>query len=142
MAVTVTSELGQVVSDGPISKLATVTGIDAKTTGATTLYTVPTGVSAVITGVTIRCTAADTVGGAANYSLGANSTDFNDFVGINSVVLTLANTCIDGAWYMIWMALPAFQPVYVAGKVFSIKITTGATATSQALAVDVFGYLI
>jgi len=138
MAVTRSSNVSGIIANpSDISKVATITGVDAKTTATHSLYTVPTGNSLIVTDVIIRCTAANTVGGAASASFGANSTDFDNWSGIASIVVDAA-----GKSKLLNAVSATSIPVYAAASVFSMKITTGATATSQAIAVDVFGYLI
>lgn len=120
-----------------VTRLATVTGIDAKAVAITTLYTVPTGKSLVVTGIVIRCTAF-TVGSKsiqAVASFGGNSATYDDY--INSATYTIAaaarairDTILDTAY-----------PIYVAASLFRISIETGSDATTETWAVDVFGYL-
>lgn len=119
--------------------LATITGIDAKTVAATTLYTVPTGKTLIVTHVVIRCTAF-TVGTKsiqAIASFGGNSATWDDF--LNSVTYTIAGT---GVRIMDRAALATVFPTYAAAATFKISIETGSDATAETWAVDVFGYLV
>jgi hypothetical protein len=121
-----------------ITKLATVTGIDAKTVAETTLYTVPAGKSLIISRVVIRCTAF-TVGSKsvqAVASVGGNSATYDDY--LNSVTYTIAavNTAVTDN------VLDSAVPVYAAGSVIKLAIETGSDATTETWAVDLFGYLV
>lgn len=119
-----------------ITKLATITGINSKSTGATALYTVPTGKTAIITEAFVRCTAASAITVGASASIGQNSTAFDDFVGITILTALLATT---DAFPL--RATAKFVQA-AAAAVVNIKITTAATGTSQTLAVDLYGYLV
>jgi hypothetical protein len=124
------------VASQSITKLATVTGIDATTVAVTPLFTVPTGKSAVITSVVIRCTVADTVAVSATASLGSEAVTFANWFAAEDIIVADTNE------FIIKTATTAVAIVSLAGEVFSLNITTGATATSQTIAVDVFGYLL
>jgi len=121
-----------------IKKLATVTGIDAKTVAQTTLYTVPTGKTLVISRVVIRCTAftVGSKGVQAVASFGGNSATYDDY--LNSVTYTIAavNTAITDN------VLDTAVPLYAAGSVIKLAIETGSDATAETWAVDLFGYLV
>ena len=121
-----------------ITKLATITGIDAKTVAVTSLYTVPAGKTFIPVFVVIRVTAF-TVGAKgvqAVASFGGNSATFDDF--LNTVTYTVAavDTFIrDGVE-------DSALVTQAAGDVFSLSIETGSNATTETWAVDVFGYLL
>jgi len=125
---------------GNVAKLATVTGIDAKTVAATTLYTVPAGKQCVLTDAFLRCTEATAITIVAGGSIGANATDYNDFIG--NYILG-SNTSVNQVSSVInGMGMNNTSVVYQAGDIIKLNITTGATGTSQTIAVDLFGYLI
>ena len=119
------------------TKLASVTGIDAKTVAQTTLYTVPASKSMIVTKVVIRVTAF-TVGSKtvqAIASFGGNSATYDDY--IDSTTYTVAavdKAHIDNNW--------SAAPVYAAATVFKVAIETGSNATTETWSVDVFGYLV
>ena len=121
-----------------ITKLATITGIDAKAVAVTSLYTVPAGKTFIPVFMVIRVTAF-TVGAKgvqAVASFGGNSATFDDF--LNTVTYTVAavNTFIrDGVE-------DSALVTQAAGDVFSLSIETGSDATTETWAVDVFGYLL
>lgn len=119
------------------ARLATVTGIDAKTIATTSLYTVPTGKTFIPTKVVIRVTAF-TVGAKAvqaAFTLGGNGA-FDDFkASSNPTISALGQVAI-------MTAENAAFAQQDAGDVFSIDIATASDATTETWAVDVFGYLI
>lgn len=125
-----------------IGKLSTTTGINGKTETSTTLYTVPAAKSAVITKVVVRCTAATAANGDAQYSLGSNSTSYDNWGGtFTTASPSAANTCAipipeDGS------PGSPILPVLQAADNFKINITSGETGTAVTYAVDVFGYLL
>lgn len=119
-------------------KLATVTGIDAKTVATTELYVVPAGKSLIVTRVPIVRVTAFTVGAKsvqAVASFGGNSASYNDF--LTGTTFTIAAS---GVWYSVAMPTGAL-PVYAAGTSFRVNITTGSNATTETWAIDLFGYL-
>lgn len=121
-----------------VTKLATVTGIDAKAVAVTTLYTVPSGKTFIPDHVVIRVTAF-TVGAKgiqAIASFGGNSATYDDY--LNSVTYTVAavDTFIRDSVDDSALAVQA------AADVFKLSIETGSNATTETWAVDVFGYLI
>lgn len=117
-------------------RLATIGGIDAKTVAATTLYTVPVGKIMIITSVVVKCAAADTVSVACSYSLGGNNPNYDNWKGITASGLdSQGQIRMETVENQVSSAMAA-------GTVFKLNITTGATATTQTLVVDLFGYLL
>jgi len=116
-------------------RLITITGVDAKVTGTTTLYTVPTGKTAVITGAVIRCTAATAITVAPALGIGVAAGEDDIFA---STALT-GLTATTKVWSFGASGLAA--PVAAAG-VIKLGIDTAATGTSQTIAVDLLGYLV
>ena len=123
-----------------INKLATVTGINAKTVATTTLYTVLTGNSLIISSIVIRTTAFTSGGKTVHVvaSFGGNSTDFNDYSITTTYTITANNRIIFEPTY----SGSALYPLYAAATNFSINITTGSNATTETWSCDLFGYLI
>lgn len=129
--------------------LATVTGINAKTVAATTLYTVPTGKSLVVDHIVIRVTAftAGSKSVQAVIDLGTNDPDYNDLSSIaGPFTITVAGANVFlllGQTDVLSGGAPAVAlPVYAAASVFKINVTTGSDATTETWAVDVVGYLV
>ena len=121
-----------------ITKVGTVTGITATTTGATLLYTVPTGKSFVPAGIAIRCTSFTSGGKSvqAVASFGGNAATYDDY--LNSVTYTIAAASV----VILDNVLDAAVPVYPAGTQFELSIETASDADVETWAVDVFGYLV
>lgn len=121
-----------------ITRLATVTGINAKSTGATELYVVPTGKTLIVDHVVIRCTSFTSGGKSvqAVASFGGNSATYDDY--LNSVTYTIAAASVA----ITDSVLDSAVPVYAAATSFRIIIETGSNATTETWAVDLFGYLI
>ena len=121
-----------------ICKVATITGIDAKTVAVTSLYTVPTGKTFIPDHIVIRVTAF-TVGAKgvqAVASFGGNSATYDDF--LNTITYTIAAVNV----FIRDSVEDSAVVTQAAGDVFSISIETGSDATIETWAVDVFGYLL
>lgn len=121
-----------------VALLATVTGIDATSTGSTVLYTVPPGKSLVVTRVVVRCTSftAGSKAQEAVASFGANSATYDDYLNTVTYTVDAANKAIHAS------VLDSAVPVYGAGDEFRVIIETGSDADVETWAVDVFGYLV
>ncbi len=121
-----------------IARISTVTGIDATTTGSTTLFQVPATRTFFPTKVVIFTTSF-TVGSKsvqAVASFGGNSATFDDY--INSKTYTIAASGV-----FIPDSSPADTAVVVqsADDLFSIIIETASDATTEVWTVDLFGYV-
>jgi hypothetical protein len=121
------------------AKVATVTGIDAKSVATTELYVVPAGKTFIPIMVVIRVTAFTSGGKTvqAIASFGGNAATYDDF--LNSVTYTVANV---DYFQMDRPADATAVPVQAAADSFRLSIETGSNATTETWAVDVFGYLI
>ena len=121
-----------------ITKVATVSNIDAKAVAVTSLYTVPVGKTFIPVFVVIRVTAF-TVGAKgvqAVASFGGNSATYDDFLNTITYTVAAVNTFIrDGVE-------DSALVTQAAGDVFSLSIETGSDATTETWAVDIFGYLV
>jgi len=146
--VTITGDLtvnGSPVSGGTsVQILSTVTAVDLKTTGQTTLYTVPTGKVCVVSAINFRITAADNATVNPTVNIGITPTFdqwianiFDSMLGSTSAVGEMQ--CID-ATSIIGGGSPV--PVFTAGEVIKADITVGATATTYTASIDVIGYLL
>jgi hypothetical protein len=117
--------------------LNTVTGIDATSTGDTTLYTVPTGKTAIILQVILRVTAATAAGGAMAAGVGINA-NADDIVA-SQVLSDLGVGGTDDAFNMA-PSIGKFR-IADAAEVVKLGIDTADTGTALTLAADVFGYV-
>lgn len=108
---------------------------DVSATASHTLYTVPTGRSAVVTKLVMRNASASLNQATdPDIQFGCNSTDFNN---ISASATYVTPTSAAG---VVYPTIAAESAVCTAGLLVSAKITTGATA-STTVTVDVFGYL-
>lgn len=112
-----------------------VTGIDAKTTGATLIGTTRnTGERFYPVFIVVRTATADTVLAVASGSVGTNSTDYNNVVPITALTnLTTANL------YLRWDITTATASIAANTGVY-FKVTTGSTATAHTIDVHLVGY--
>ena len=119
-------------------RLASVGSIDGKTTAATTLYTVPTGKTAIITKVVIVLTAATNVTGDPDVGVGIAAT-YDSLM--PSTTLTSMQTALETWVYNI----DSLTTTTAAAAVIKFEVDTGATTTGggdvYTLRVDLFGYL-
>lgn len=128
-----------VLRENAITKVATVTGINAKTVAATTLFTVPTGKTLIPMWVVIRVTAF-TVGSKsvqAVASFGGNSATYDDY--LNTITYTVAAVDV---FITDRAADDSAITVQAAGDEFKISVETGSDADAETWAVDVYGYLV
>ena len=116
--------------------LATVTGIDGLANAATTLYTVPSGRTAIITEIVIRCTAADSVGTPASVTVGTNATSYNDIKGSTTLTSLDATTKA-----FVISTAGAVVHIATASEVIKINVN-GGLGTTLTLAVDLIGYTL
>lgn len=113
-----------------LTKLSTTTGVDMKTAAATTLYTVPTGKTAIIVAVVIRNNSASLAGG----------TDY-DFTGWRQTVDLSGMTTASTTFRVIYATDNTSYTATTAGTAFQITVSTGSTAACTAT-IEVIGYLI
>lgn len=115
--------------------LGTVSGINAKNTGGTAIYTVPAGRTAYITGCNVRCTAATTVttGPACGIGTSAGTDDIFSSIAIN--LLTTISKVFSFSPFGMSVAV-------VAGTAIIFNVDTASIGTLQTLATDLMGYLV
>jgi hypothetical protein len=130
--------MSQHLRENAVTRLATVTGINAKTVATTELYVVPTGKSLIVSHIVIRCTAFTSGGKSvqAIAAFGGNSATYDDY--LNSITYTVAAASVS----ITDSLLDAAVPIYAAATSFRVSIETGSNATTETWAVDVFGYLV
>ena len=113
-----------------LQKLSTTTGVDMKTAGATTLYTVPAGKTAYIMVVVIRDNSASLAGG----------TDY-DFTGWRQSVDLSGMTTANTTYRVLYATDNTSYTEAAAASTFQITVSTGATAAGTAT-IDVFGLVV
>ncbi len=126
------------LNENAITRLVTVTGIDAKSVAVTTLYTVPNGKTFIPDHIIIRVTSF-TSGGKGTQaiaSFGGNSATFDDYLNTITYTVAAADVSIRDSVEDTTVVTQA------AADVFSISIETGSDATTETWAVDLFGHLL
>ena len=121
--------------EGAIARLATVTGVDMKTVGKSTLYTVPTGKTLYVTHVVIREPSASMAGGT-DYDIGtgASADTWRQTINLSSMTTS-------GTDYMVIAGADVTKYTdNAAAAVFGIYVNTGTTLACTAT-IDVFGFL-
>ena len=123
------------LKENAITRLSTTSGVDMKTVGLSTLYTVPSGKTFYPVLVVIREPSASMAGGT-DYDLGTGATanTWRQTVDLSSMT-TLATD---------YMAIAGADVTKytdcAAASVFGIYVNTGTTAACTAT-IDVFGFL-
>lgn len=112
-----------------LTKVATVAGVDMKTAGSTTLYTVPAGKTFIPVLVVIRNNSASLAGGT-DYDF----TTWRQTVDLSGMTVTTGYRVIES------VDNTTYTPI-AAGGTFQITVSTGTTDPCTAT-IDVFGYLI
>jgi hypothetical protein len=121
------------LNETALTRLATVTGVDMKTAGKTTLYTVPVGKTFYPFMVIVRETSASLAGGTEyDFGTGANCDTW-----IQDVDLSAMTTL--GSDFKVITSTSKFTDC-AAASVFGIKVITGSTGACTAT-IDVFGFL-
>lgn len=120
---------------GGIPVLSTTTAIDGKTIANTSLYTVPAGKTAVITGAAVRCSAATAI------TIGP-SAGVGNVAGTNNIFASAAITALQTTTDVFGFSLVGMSKVTAAAGQIFLNLGTAATGTSQTLAVDLYGYLV
>lgn len=128
--------LGLFSSVNPIvSRLSVTTSIDAKSTGTTTLYTVPGGKTAIITAAIVRCTAASAI--TVGPTLGIGVAAGEDDIYAATAITGLTTTAKIFGFGTIGMSVSV-----AAAGVIKVGIDAASTGTSQTIAIDLIGYLL
>ena len=115
--------------------ISRVDDVDMKSTGQTTLLTVPDGTNLIITDIYIMCSAADTITVAPSVSVGV-SPNYDEWIG--STTLTGLNTVREYACLSESATIP-LRNVFAPSDVIKLDVRTGATATTFRAHVLIFG---
>ncbi len=123
------------VNEYAIAKVATVTGVDMKTVGLTTLYTVPSGKTFYPVFVVIREPSASmAVGTDYDFGTGASADTWRQTIDLSSMTTS-------GTDYMVIAGADVAKYTDCASaSVFGIYVNTGTSAACTAT-IDVFGFL-
>jgi len=126
MAILVGTEIKQLISGGAIDSLSAT---------AQAVYTAPAAKKVVITGLTLRCTAAVSVTVGATVKV-----EINPAAGDVFTAEILTNVLVvDDQWSFTAEARGLVIP---AGAQVDVTVTNAATGTSQTLTADLIGYVI
>lgn len=112
-----------------------VSDINLKTTGFTTLYTVPTGKKFFLSSLIIECTEATSITVESTIDLGFNDPDYNNFT--DNLLLEGLLTSSD--FYKA--TISAATKIMSAGDELKMNVVTASTGTSQTVKVYVSGLL-
>ena len=123
------------IKEYAITKVATVAGVDMKTAGETTLYSVPAGKKFIPFAVVVRDNSASLAGGT-DYDFGAAS---GASTWLQTVDLSGMTTTTDLRW-LLSATNTSYTPI-PANTNFVIKVSTGSTLAATAT-IDIFGYLV
>lgn len=122
----------QFISEQLISIIA---DINLKTTGLTTLYTIPTGYKFFLSSIIIECTEATSITVPAVLDFGFNDPDYNNIV--NN--LTLTDFTASGYF---WKAQTSENTIIGQPEdVLKVKVSTASTGTSQTAKIYISGLL-
>ena len=130
-------DLNSLIGTKSNNLIAIMDNIDAKTTGATTIYTVPTGKRLIITNVFIVPETITSFSSTFALSIGTNSTNFDNLFEIKSM---LGLDTVSKFWQ--FNNLSGLSVINEALDAIKVKITTGATATTYKIKVLLFGYFL
>lgn len=116
--------------------LGQATSVALASTGTTTLYTVPTGLSALVTGVMIEITAATAAAGDAVVSIGTNASTYDDII----VATTL--TGLDATTEAFMLLVEGNIHKAAAAEVITFQVDTADTGTTLTATVNLIGFLV
>ena len=120
---------------GTPSILSQTTGIDAKSTGTTTLFTVPTGYRGYITEIVFRATTVTAFGGTVP-TLGVGVA-----AGEADIMPSTALTGFDATNEIYRFSCEGTYVSVAAGSAIKLGIDTGATGTTFTIEVYLIGFL-
>lgn len=123
-----------VAAISPETLISRTTGIDAKTTGNNTLYTVPTGKTLVVTRVILRPSAVTSITTGPTASVGGTTTA--------DVFASVALATLNATTKMYTYTQSGMSTLVPAGTTLKLNISVAASGTLETLTADVMGYLI
>jgi len=114
--------------------LARVTGISLKSTGTTTLYTVPAGLSTRIISAVVSPTTATTASGDAVVSIGVGGT-------FDNIIAATTLTGLDATTENFTMEVGGISHTGAATEVITFEVDTIDSGSALTVTVDLLGYL-
>ena len=112
-----------------------VASIDLKTTGLTTLYTVPTGYKFFLDQIIFECTEATSITVESTIDLGFNDPDYNNITD-NLLLEDLIDTTL-----FFKATISGSTKIMNAGDVLKMNVVTASTGTSQTVKAYISGLL-
>lgn len=124
--------------NGGQSLLATITGINLKNTGQTTLITVPTGKTLIMTDVILVPTSVNTIAVAPIIRIG-KSASYNEWAPLVTLTgLNASNQYLSVGTFVAGI----IRSLFASTEVVKLDVQTGATATSLTCTAYIFGLFI
>lgn len=124
--------------DNVVNLLSTTPSVDLKSTGQTTLFTVPTGKSLLIFDIFPVVSAASAVIAAPIIRIGKASS-YNEWLALTTL------TALNGVNQIVSLnaaAALAIRQIFVAGDVIKVDVQTASTATTLTVTFYLFGILV
>lgn len=112
-----------------------VASIDLKTTGLTTLYTVPTGYKFFLDQIIFECTEATSITVESTIDIGFNDPDYNNITD-NLLLEDLIDTSL-----FFKATISGSTKIMTAGDILKMNVVTASTGTSQTVKAYVSGLL-
>ena len=114
--------------------LTTASGIDGKVVANTVIWTNTSSRTAYVNSMQVRCTAATAITVVPTVSLGSVAT--------NDIYVATVLTGQNATGLAFGFASVGLTHQVASGASLTFAVTAGATATTDTLAVDVFGYYV
>ena len=131
---TVTGEVHADVGGGNFSKLAEVSSIDITSTGTTTLYNVGSSANVMVFRIDLLCTSASSAQGDAVFSVGTNSSDYDNIqASIKTVGLDTANEIFS-------INTEGIHTKAGNSSTITLNVTTADTGTTNTVTAILWGY--
>lgn len=131
---TSTSDYFTVLPNTYTTVLGIVTGVNAKTVANTTLFTVPTGKTAIVTSVVVRCTAATAITAGPTVNISTTAT--------GDIFASVTMSALSSTTKAYIFTSTGGTTVAAATTTVKFNLTAVATGTSQVLTIMVIGYLV
>ena len=127
--------LGSIIPTIAPAILSTTTGINANAIATTNLYTVPAGNSAVITGLVIRVTMADTITAPPTLGIGIAA-------GEADIIAPVSLVGLDSTTEYWRFSVEGVARLGVAAEIIKLGIDVAATSVHMTISADLIGYLV
>lgn len=122
---------------GPVdfAYVSQTTAINAKVTGTTNLFTVPSGKNFVCTRAIVRCTAASAITVGPTFGIGVAA-------GEDDIIASAAHTLLIASGTYVSCLIRDPAAIATSTQVIKLGIDAAATGTSMTLTVEIAGYLV